>query len=467
MKKRIRLVLTIVLGILLPGMVVWEYTRRGEPCYEGKPVTAWIKALGLGSGSYGISLSQGGKSASVRLLRAQGTNPAVVLPRSMQPRSGITNVYVFEDDARAVENFIGLQALGVIASTNAMVGLGTHTKSAGIPGVKSSRFLPPGISPPGPVASWPGLNWIHVYQDDRTDQQQAIQALQAIGPSAKPYLARAMRRQNSVFRPLYLEVYPIIVRYGGRKIPEPDADAAFTRQAVVNALGQLTNGVELMRTELLAALKDRDAQVRHGAVCVLDPVSDRDVQVLTALREHLRGMAPLELVRLAEGAQLRGAAAIQGLTVALKDHDAEARQQAAVLLGRIGPKSAAAIPVLLSALKDENRYVRGRSCQALGEIKGEARSVIPGLIQALDDPDAWVRGNAAEALGTYGAAAKTAVPRLTERQASATGVERYCLGKALGQIDPHLKGSNHDSQGTAQGTGSQAGPATPLGKAGR
>ena len=92
--------------------------------------------------------------------------------------------------------------------------------------------------------------------------------------------------------------------------------------------------------------------------------------------------------------------------------------------------------------------MRGRSCQALAEIKGEARSVVPGLIQALDDPDAWVRGNAAEALGTYGAAAKAALPRLTERQASATGVERYCLGKALGQIDPKNAGKTGMDRGS-------------------
>ena len=112
MKKRIRLVLTILLGVLLPGMVAWEYTRRGEPCYEGKPVTAWIKALGLGSGSSGISLSHGGKSASVRLLLTPGTNLAPVLPRSMQPKAGITNVYIFEDEAQATMTLVWLQTQG-------------------------------------------------------------------------------------------------------------------------------------------------------------------------------------------------------------------------------------------------------------------------------------------------------------------------------------------------------------------
>ena len=64
--------------------------------------------------------------------------------------------------------------------------------------------------------------------------------------------------------------------------------------------------------------------------------------------------------------------AVKALMEALKDKDAEVRKNAAVSLGRIGPKAKNAVPALAAALKDGDNDARGASALALGRIGKEA-----------------------------------------------------------------------------------------------
>jgi hypothetical protein len=55
---------------------------------------------------------------------------------------------------------------------------------------------------------------------------------------------------------------------------------------------------------------------------------------------------------------------------------------------------------------------------------------------ALEDAETYVRANSAEALGVFGTNAQSAVPRLWELKDATNQLERYCVQKALKQIDP-------------------------------
>ncbi|MBZ0298291.1 MAG: HEAT repeat domain-containing protein [Anaerolineae bacterium] len=82
-------------------------------------------------------------------------------------------------------------------------------------------------------------------------------------------------------------------------------------------------------------------------------------------------------------------------TLALKDENHHARENAAIALGRIG--DARAVAPLVVALKDKNGDVRSSAASALGGIR-DTRTIEP-LIDALKDADWTVRSSAAYALG--------------------------------------------------------------------
>ncbi len=80
-----------------------------------------------------------------------------------------------------------------------------------------------------------------------------------------------------------------------------------------------------------------------------------------------------------------GAAAVEPLTVALRDPDSEVRLQATIALARIGPDAAPAVPLLVQALRDDSTEVRIGAARALGQIGPGASAAVPNLIEALRD----------------------------------------------------------------------------------
>src|SRR5215471_2753189 len=75
-----------------------------------------------------------------------------------------------------------------------------------------------------------------------------------------------------------------------------------------------------------------------------------------------------------------GQAAVPELLKALKDDDWQVRNQAAVVLGAIGPEAKAAVPALMDVLQEDDKYFRGHGAVALGKIGKEARAAVPALI---------------------------------------------------------------------------------------
>ncbi len=147
---------------------------------------------------------------------------------------------------------------------------------------------------------------------------------------------------------------------------------------------------------MIEALEDPDKEVRSTAVRVLGRTGGRRAlepltRVLEAEKdESIRWNAVLIMSGIGE-------AAIDPLTLALKDPVWEVRDSAATTLANMGE---VAFDPLLQALDSPHGYARSRAANALGNM-GDARAVEP-LIRLLSAETDFVRWNAAEALGEIG-----------------------------------------------------------------
>jgi HEAT repeat protein len=166
---------------------------------------------------------------------------------------------------------------------------------------------------------------------------------------------------------------------------------------------------------LVALLKDKDADVRISAAKALNTISSKAVPALAnyTLVELLRDK---ELkVRQAAAETLRymgpdaATVAVDPLIQLLEHKNSSVRKSAAFALQGIGPAAQAAIDPLIKQLKVENPKVRDSATNALRIIiKGhKEQAKVDTLIKLLEDKnnDAYVRASAAEALGNIKAQA--------------------------------------------------------------
>jgi HEAT repeat protein len=129
------------------------------------------------------------------------------------------------------------------------------------------------------------------------------------------------------------------------------------------------------------------------------------LEALRSLKTHERpewATAPPELVGpLVESlrCQLTGSPGGNGLTF-----PPAFRQEAATILGNIGPRSGPAIPQLIELLnKDQGEVVREAAATALGKIGKEARVAVDALLNVLQpDCRGTLAGRVARALGDIG-----------------------------------------------------------------
>lgn len=133
---------------------------------------------------------------------------------------------------------------------------------------------------------------------------------------------------------------------------------------------------------------------------------------------------------------------------ALKSDDAEARQNAARVLGSMGPHAKGAVPDLSAALQDPETAVRYNAALALYKIGPDARSAVGALRTALKDADPLVRMDVCLALCSIGPDARDAVPALMEavqdennnrRVITFTCTIRQQAVIALGKIGPDAR----------------------------
>ncbi len=138
---------------------------------------------------------------------------------------------------------------------------------------------------------------------------------------------------------------------------------------------------------LIAALKDKDGDVRKKAAEALDKMGWQPKDTTE------KAWFLVAFKKWSEAGRL-GASAVTPLMAVLKDGEQRVRWVAAQTLGKIGEP---AVEPLIEEMKNNNEGVRKVAAKTLGWIK-DARAV-DSLIAGLKDRDWEVRKFAAEALG--------------------------------------------------------------------
>jgi HEAT repeat protein len=252
---------------------------------------------------------------------------------------------------------------------------------------------------------------------DADVRKAAAEALVKIGAPAVEPLIAALKDEVERVRKAAAET---LVKIGAPAV-EPliaawrDSSNWHVRQAAVGALGQIGDARAVK--PLIGALKNRDEYMRKAAAWALGQIGDpRAVEpLIAALKdevEWVRKAAAWALVKI-------GAPAVEPLIAALKDGDKGVRRAAAEVLDELKWQpgcdeagayywttkrqwnecvkiGAPAVEPLSAALKDWDADVRRAAAWALGQI-GDARAVEP-LSVALRDADKNVREAAVGAL---------------------------------------------------------------------
>ncbi len=147
------------------------------------------------------------------------------------------------------------------------------------------------------------------------------------------------------------------------------------KREILSGLGRLDTDA---MPALIAALCDRDAQMRQNAAIALDFLA-------MGLWDSPRARSNIRL-------RVDIRSAIPALTKALGDPDENVRGHAAAALAEVGPDAKMAIPALIELLHDPWEGARLSSCAALGQIGPEAQAAFPALRStALNDTSADVR----------------------------------------------------------------------------
>ena len=221
---------------------------------------------------------------------------------------------------------------------------------------------------------------------------QAAELLGRIGPEAHqavPALIEAMKTPDRILCGCAIEALGEI---------GPDA-----RQAIPAIVERLGDHREAHQTFGYAWEMGSTAWIALGK---LGP--DAAVGLIPALKHHdkeVRQQAALALKELGPHA----APALAALVVSLRDPDEEVRQYATYALGGIGSAAKSALPALLKAMKDPSSRVREAVVDALPLIAPKSPEVVAALIEALKDSDETVQAYAAMSLGKLSAAARPAV----------------------------------------------------------
>ncbi len=176
-------------------------------------------------------------------------------------------------------------------------------------------------------------------------------------------------------------------------------------------------------------------------------------QLLRQLRSADPGKRILAITKL--GGFNRGWA-VELLVTSLADHEAEAREVAREVLGRINsdwPKLEAAkgaVPKLIAALKDDYWEVRQAAARALAEIK-DSRAVKPLVLATLRVDNWMVRSAAVEALAEIGDPRAIRALEAALKHQNAAVQKR--AAEALKKIDPNWGATEEEKKKAHQSTG--------------
>lgn len=239
---------------------------------------------------------------------------------------------------------------------------------------------------------------------------------------AVPFLAEMVADPNSPNRVIAADTLgrleagtPAAVGALGEAARDP---SEAMRHAALRALARIGLPAEAVMPVVLEQLATGDVKTRQLAARVLGNIEYLEIEAEDALVAALADSEPaVQAAALAALVQV-GAELPEGsiakLTGFLTNLDADARADAILALGQLGPRAAGAFPAIEKALADKSSEIRHSAVWALGQIgeEQEARAVPPLMAVLEGDPDADVRAQAAWALGQMGAAAEPAADAL-------------------------------------------------------
>ena len=245
-------------------------------------------------------------------------------------------------------------------------------------------------------------------------------------------VATTIGRLGRLGKPAVLALVPLL----------KDADAG-VRAAVADALGRIGSDAKATTPELMPLLKDPEKSVRQAAVFALGRVEPDDtINVSAAIVGMLKSETDSEFRRevivtlgfLGD----RSTETVQALASALKDPNAELRQQTVLALSRFGGAAKLASAELTRVFKEDvDKTVRTYAVHALSQSYGtDAKSLIPLLTERLKaDTDFEVRIVIVEELGSLGAEGKEALPALREARRDPQIKVREAAAEAIKRIE--------------------------------
>jgi len=212
-------------------------------------------------------------------------------------------------------------------------------------------------------------------QFNTTNRPQAAIAIRQIGTNAVPFLLKKAKSKDgdTLYERLYRTIYyraPAVLQ---RRLPLPKPIENNYDYRVAPALQLL--GLPAV-PQLIEAMGDKHPKVRLAAVRVT----------------RLNG--------------LEANAAVPTLVKLVNDSNGEVRVEAVCALSVMGPHKKLAVQALIGALNDSNRgpkpgmtvYVKENAARVLGEIGPEARASVSPLTRLLSDTNSYAREQAAIAL---------------------------------------------------------------------
>jgi HEAT repeat protein len=218
------------------------------------------------------------------------------------------------------------------------------------------------------------------------------------------------------------------------KVLRSYVDDPWWREVIVLATALLDNAEEVVPRLLATSTKPGKVLFLAARCAGEDPNLGEEV------KEQLRPLL-LELLEGSDESRWPLAAAyIAGLEKErirdyfprmLKEGSATQREEAALVLGRIGTQDWATIPLLGALERSEAWQVRRKAAWALGQL-GDKRAAL-ALLEAFKDEKEEVASEAALALSAIG---ESVVPSLTRSLSSRRPAVRQMAAEALGQMGP-------------------------------
>ena len=321
MKNRVYIVLGMLLVAAL-GWAAWQALPQGppEPVYDGKPLSAWLKALvlernpstaSIPTASFG-PVSKGELNAEMALSEA-GTNAIPTLLRMLRARDWPMEARLME--LVKTQHIIKIDIEYAAPEVwSAVAEYGFH-----LLGAKAESAVP-------------ALIEIANQNISVVSQCRAIHALEFIGPSAKeavPVLLRCATSPDATRRGSAVAALGKIHAKPDRVVPIlvnalQDPDAGVRRDAVW-ALFEFASDAKVAVPMLANALQDPDSDVRRGAVFTLKRIGP-DAKLAPGLDVKLAVPALVDFVN---GPNDR--LSKQWATDALKAIDPEAAAKAGVV----------------------------------------------------------------------------------------------------------------------------------------